>query len=80
MGTPDLVREQNPTDCYAMTGIQQRINPGWNNGAILQIITFSGLNKGYDCGEKGFEFYYLLKEQFYGKQSLIQHPYGGWNR
>ena len=69
--TSDLVRERNPNNCDFVAGIQQRINPGWGQGSILQNVTFSGINKGVDCGQKGFEFYHLLgPKRFIGKPFL----------
>lgn len=56
IGTTELVRQRNAafkrmdkveTGCFAKHGIQQKINPGWNEGAILDNITFSGLNEGH---------------------------------
>lgn len=29
----------------------------------MSNVTFSGINQGYDCGTKGFEFYHLLQEK-----------------
>lgn len=69
--TSDLVRKRNPGNCDSRAGIQQRINPGWGEGSILENVTFSGMNEGYDCGQKGFEFYHLLgPKRFIGKAFL----------
>jgi hypothetical protein len=69
--TSDLVRERNPDYCDSRAGIQQRINPGWGQGSVLENVTFSGINEGFDCGQKGFEFYHLLgPKRFIGKSFL----------
>lgn len=65
IGTSDTVHARDPYGCHAQAGLQQRINPGWNDGSILINVTFSGLNKGYDCDERGFEFYHLLQEKMF---------------
>lgn len=69
--TSDLVRERNPGNCDSRAGLQEKINPGWGEGSILENVTFSGINEGYDCDQKGFEFYHLLgPKRFIGNSFL----------
>lgn len=63
--TSDLVRQRRPGKCESSVGIQQRINPGWRQGSILENVTFSGINEGPDCGQKGIEFYHLTGPKRY---------------
>lgn len=65
IGTTDLVRERNPTLCHNKNGLQQRINAGWNEGAIVENVTFSGINKEYQCNETGVRFYHLTNKKWF---------------
>ena len=80
VGTSDLVRQRKAgfkrfdkqnDGCFAKVGIQQKINPGLNEGAILENITFSGLNEGHCYDQHGFGFYHLLGEKFFEGNTYI---------
>ena len=72
-GTSTLVPSSGILSLLFKAGLQEKINPGWGEGSILENVTFSGINKGYDCDQRGFEFYHLLgpkRKRFIGNSLL----------